>query len=85
VPEGGELPPEEELEAMEAAERAAAEAEVEAEPTEELDLEARDAAAAAQDPEVSSETELEPSSADVAEELPGDEFDRAVDAGTEQR
>src|SRR5919109_3653289 len=51
IPEGGELPPEEELEAMEAAERA--EAEAEAEPKEELDLDALDAAAAAQDAEVS--------------------------------
>src|SRR5215204_2898702 len=89
VPEGGELPPEEELEAMEVAEQAAAEAGTEAEgegeATEELDLDALDAAAAAQDPEVSSETELEPSPADVAEELPEDEFDRAVDAGTEER
>jgi large subunit ribosomal protein L9 len=83
VPEGGELPPEEELEAMEAAEQAAAEAEAEQE--EELDLDALDTAAAAQDPEVSSETELEPSAADVAEELPEDDFDRAVDAGTEER
>ena len=86
VPEGGELPPEEELEAMEAAEQAAAEAEAgEAEPKEELDLDELDAAAAAQDPEVSSETEIEPSSADVAAELPEDEFDRAVDAGIEER
>jgi large subunit ribosomal protein L9 len=86
VPEGGELPPEEELEAMEAAEQAAAEADAEAEaPKEELDLDALDAAAAAQDPEVSSETEIEPAPEDVAEELPQDEFDRAVDAGTEER
>src|SRR3954453_10463248 len=49
VPEGGELPPEEELEAMEAAERAEAEAEeAETEQHEELDLDALDAAAAAQ-------------------------------------
>jgi len=86
VPEGGELPPEEELEAMEAAEQAAAEAEAGAEaPKEELDLDALDTAAAAQDPEVSSETEIEPTPEDVAEELPEDEFDRAVDAGTEER
>jgi large subunit ribosomal protein L9 len=78
VPEGGELPPEEELEAMEAAERA--EAQVEAEPTEELDLDALDAAAAAQDAEVSSEAELEPTAEDAAGELADDEFDRAVDA-----
>src|SRR5881398_4260123 len=49
VPEGGELRPEEELEAMEAAEQAQ---EAPA-PTEELDLDALDAAAAAQDPRVS--------------------------------
>jgi len=86
VPEGGELPPEEELEAMEAAEQAAAEAEAGAEaPKEELDLDALDAAAAAQDPEVSSEAEIEPAPEDVAEELPEDDFDRAVDAGTEER
>jgi large subunit ribosomal protein L9 len=78
VPEGGELPPDEELEAMESAEqaeRAAAEA-----PNEELDLDALDAAAAAQDPEVAPTDELTASSADVAGELPEDEFDRAVDA-----
>jgi large subunit ribosomal protein L9 len=80
VPEGGELPPEEELEAMEAAEQAEAEAEAEAEPKEELDLEALDAAAAAQDPEVSATQELEATAEDVAGELPEDDFDRAVDA-----
>jgi large subunit ribosomal protein L9 len=56
VPEGGELPPEEELEAMqtaEQAEQAAAEA-----PKEELDLDALDAAAAAQDPQVAAEGEI---------------------------
>ena len=78
VPEGGELPPEEELEAMEAAERS--EAQVEAEPKEELDLDAVDAAAGAQDAEVSSEAELEPTAEDAAGELADDEFDRAVDA-----
>jgi large subunit ribosomal protein L9 len=85
VPEGGELPPEEELEAMEAADQAAVEAE--AAPKEELDLDAldaADAATAARDPEVSSDTELEPSAAEVAEELQADEFDRAVDAGTQE-
>jgi large subunit ribosomal protein L9 len=78
VPEGGELPPEEELEAMEAAERA--EAEAEAEPQEELDLDALDAAAAAQDAEVSTAEEVEPTTEDEAGELADDEFDRAVDA-----
>jgi large subunit ribosomal protein L9 len=80
VPEGGELPPEEELEAMEAAERAEAEAEVEAEAAEELDLDALDEAAAAQDAEVSAESEVEPTAEDVAGELSEDDFDRAVDA-----
>jgi large subunit ribosomal protein L9 len=54
VPEGGELPPEAELEA-----------------------------AAAQDAEVSTTDELDVTPTDVAEEMPGDEFDRAVDAGSE--
>jgi large subunit ribosomal protein L9 len=84
VPEGGELPPEEELEAMEAAEQAA-QAETEPAPKEELDLDALDAAAAAQDPEVSAADDLEPATEDVAGELPDDEFDRAVDAGTDSR
>jgi large subunit ribosomal protein L9 len=78
VPEGGELPPEEELEAMETAEQeaqAAAEA-----PKEELDLDALDAAAAAQDAAVGGADEVAASSEDVAGELPEDDFDRAVDA-----
>ena len=76
VPEGGELPPEEELEAMQAAER---EAEApKAEP--ELDLDALDAAAAAQDARVSDAPEVAPSASDVSAELADDEFDRAVDA-----
>jgi large subunit ribosomal protein L9 len=80
VPEGGELPPEEELEAMEAAERAETEDEAETAPQEELDLDALDAAAAAQDPQVSTADEVEPTPADAAGELADDEFDRAVDA-----
>jgi large subunit ribosomal protein L9 len=79
VPEGGELPPEEQLEAMEAAERA--EEERTAEQAEELDLGALDAAAAAQEPQISEAGELEPTPDDVAGELADDEFDRAVDAG----
>ncbi len=80
VPEGGELPPEEELEAM-----AAVEAAEHAPPEEEheLDLDELDTAALAHDATVSVDSEGEPSSDDVAEELPDDEFDRAVDAGTE--
>ena len=82
VPEGGELPPEEELEAMAEAEAAEGAA---AEEKDELDLDELDAAALAQDPALSSESELEASDEDVAEELPDDDFDRAVDAGTDER
>jgi len=80
VPEGGELPPEEELQAMEAAEAAEQQADVEEE--HELDLDELDAAALAQEAELTASGELQPSSEDVAGELPDDEFDRAVDAGT---
>jgi large subunit ribosomal protein L9 len=80
VPEGGELPPEEELEKMEAAEQAEAEPEA---PKDELDLDELDAAALAQEAELTASGELQPSSEDVAGELPDDDFDRAVDAGTE--
>jgi large subunit ribosomal protein L9 len=83
VPEGGELPPEEELEAMEAAEQAEAPA-AEADQTEELDLDELDAAAAAQDATVSESDEVQPSRDDVRAELADDEFDRAVDAGTDE-
>jgi large subunit ribosomal protein L9 len=83
VPEGGELPPEEELEALEAAEQARIQAEAEAREQEKLDLDALDAAAAAQEAQLTVADELEPSREDVADELSEDEFDRAVDAGTE--
>ena len=79
VPEGGELPPEEELEAM-----AAAEAAEQAPPEEakhELDLDELDAAALAQEAELTASGELQPSKEDVEGELSDDEFDRAVDAG----
>src|SRR5439155_3860492 len=76
VPEGGELPPEEKLEAMAAAEEAA-----QAPPEEkhELDLDELDAAALAQEAELTASGELQPSRPDVEGELPDDEFDRAVD------
>ena len=79
VPEGGELPPEEELEAM-----AAAEAAEQAPPEDkhELDLDELDAAALAQEAELTASGELQPSRADVEGELSDDEFDRAVDAST---
>jgi large subunit ribosomal protein L9 len=79
VPEGGELPPEEELQALEAAEQAA----VEPEEKEELDLDELDAAALAQEAELVAAGELQPSREDVENELSPDEFDRAVDAGPE--
>jgi large subunit ribosomal protein L9 len=80
VPEGGELPPEEELEAMAAAEQADREAAEAAQAGEGLDLAALDEAAAAQDPEAAAVDELEVTGDDVAGELADDEFDRAVDA-----
>jgi large subunit ribosomal protein L9 len=76
VPEGGELPPEAELAAMEQAEQAEADRAHQAS----VDRDAADAAAAAQDPVVAADEEIEPAAADVAAELPDDEFDRAVDA-----
>src|SRR5437764_15256550 len=81
VPEGGELPPEEQLEAMAAAEETTPQ-----EPPEdkhELDLDELDAAALAQEADLTASGELQPSRADVEGELSEDEFDRAVDAGTE--
>ncbi len=80
VPEGGELPREDELEAMEAAERAVEERAAADQAQQELDLDALDAAAAAQDAELTGEDEVRPSAEDVAGELAADEFDRAVDA-----
>ncbi len=77
VPEGGELPLEEELEALAGAEEAPA-AEQE---KHELTLDELDAAAAAQDAQLIAAGELQPSRADVEGELQADEFDRAVDAG----
>jgi large subunit ribosomal protein L9 len=80
VPEGGELPPEEELEALAAAEEA--EQAPAAEPEKhELTLDELDAAAAAQDAQLIAAGELRPSRADVEGELQEDDFDRAVDAG----
>jgi large subunit ribosomal protein L9 len=80
VPEGGELPPEEELDALAAAEEAEQTPEAEQE-KHELTLDELDAAAAAQDAQLIAAGELQPSRADVEGELQEDEFDRAVDAG----
>jgi large subunit ribosomal protein L9 len=80
VPEGGELPPEEELEALAAVEEA--EQAPPAEPEKhELTLDELDAVAAAQDAQLIAAGELQPSRGDVEGELQEDEFDRAVDAG----
>jgi large subunit ribosomal protein L9 len=68
VPEGGELPSDEELAEMEAAEQAATP------PPESADAEAR---------EVESEV-VEPTAGEVAQELPDDEFDRASNTALEQ-
>jgi large subunit ribosomal protein L9 len=83
VPEGGELPPEEELQALEAQEQAQAE-QAQAEAEHELDLDELDAAAAAQDAVLVESGELQPSRADLEGELADDEFDRAVDAGVDE-
>ena len=83
VPEGGELPPEEELEALAAAEEAA-EAPPEQQEKHELSLDELDAIAAAQDAQLVAAGELQPSQADVEGELQEDEFDRAVDAGVSE-
>jgi large subunit ribosomal protein L9 len=80
VPEGGELPPEEKLEAMAAEEAAASRPQ----PPEELNLDELDAAALGHDADVDASDEVEPSREDIAEELPDDEFDRAVDAGGDE-
>jgi len=83
VPEGGELPPEEELQAMEAAE-AAEQTQAGPEEKADLDLDELDAAALAQEAELTASGELQPSTEDVAGELSDDDFDRAVDAGTDE-
>jgi large subunit ribosomal protein L9 len=84
VPEGGELPPEEELEAMAAAEAAEqAGTEEKHEDDHALDLDELDAAALAQEAELTASGEIQPSTEDVAGELSDDDFDRAVDAGTD--
>jgi large subunit ribosomal protein L9 len=81
VPEGGELPPEEELEALAAAEEAEQAPAAEQE-KHELTLDELDAAAAAQDAQLIAAGDLQPSRADVEGELQEDDFDRAVDAGS---
>jgi len=78
VPEGGELPPQEELDAIAAAEaeaEAAAEAEAQAQHEEaEAEIEA-----------VVAEEESEPEPDAEAEQVPEDAFDRAADAADDER
>ena len=77
VPEGGELPPQEELDAIAAAEaeaEAAAQAEAEAE---------HEAAEAEIEAVVEAEEEVEPDPEAEAEQVPDDAFDRAADAADE--
>jgi large subunit ribosomal protein L9 len=85
VPEGGELPPEEELAAMAAAEAAANAPAEEAAPAaavEYLDEPAEAPAPAEEAPveDAAEADELEPSAEESAEQVPDDAFDHAVDA-----
>ncbi len=73
VPEGGELPPQEELDAI-----AAAEAEAEAAAQAELDQ--QHAEVEAEIEAVVAEEEAEPAAEEEAEQVPDDAFDRAADA-----
>jgi large subunit ribosomal protein L9 len=88
VPEGGELPPQEELDAIAAAEaeaEAAAQAEAEAQHEE---AEAEIEAVVAEDDaeaEASGDGEVEPTAEAEAEQVPADAFDRAADAADPER
>lgn len=77
VPEGGELPPEEELEAMEAAERAEAEAAAAEQ--------AAEAAAAVEFEEVSAEAPPAETPAAPGADVPDDAFDRVAGAAIESQ
>ena len=79
VPEGGELPPEEELEAMEAAEKAAEEAEAEAAAEHQAAVEAEVEQFVAEDVEV--EAEQEAADGEAAEAVEAD----AVEAESEEQ
>ena len=86
VPEGGELPPQEELDAIAAAEaeaEAAAEAEAEAEHEQaEAEIEAvvaEDDEQAADEPEAEAAAETVEVPAEAVEQVPDDAFDRAAD------
>jgi large subunit ribosomal protein L9 len=82
VPEGGELPPQEELDAIAAAEaeaEAAAQAEAEAQ-REEAEAEIEAVVAEEEPVEEAPADEVEPSDEAEAEQVPDDAFDRATDA-----
>jgi len=79
VPEGGELPPEEELEAMEAAVKAAEEAEAEAAAAQQAEVEAEVEQFVAEDVEV--EAEQEAADGEAAEAVEAD----AVEAESEEQ
>jgi large subunit ribosomal protein L9 len=84
VPEGGELPPQEELDAIAAAEaqaEAAAEAEAEAQHEQ---AEAEIEAVVAEDEAEAAEDEVEVSEDEARAEVPDDDFDRAAYAADEQ-
>jgi large subunit ribosomal protein L9 len=77
-PEGGELPPQEELDAI-----AAAEAEAEAAAQAEAEAEHEQAEAEIEAVVVAEEETLEPDAETEAEQVPEDAFDRAADAADE--
>jgi hypothetical protein len=88
VPEGGELPPEEELEAMEAAEKAAEEAEVEATAEQQAVVEAEVEQFVAEEETVESEEEASEAKEAEAEEAEAEAVgaeseEQVVDPGAE--
>jgi large subunit ribosomal protein L9 len=83
VPEGGELPPEEELEAMEAAQQAAETAEAEAAAAQQTNVEAEVERFAAE--EAATEEEAEEAAAEVEEEALEEAEVEAVEVETEEQ
>jgi large subunit ribosomal protein L9 len=83
VPEGGELPPEEELEAMEAAETAAEEAEVEATAEQQAAVEAEVEQFVAEEETVEPEEEAPEAEEAEAEALGAESEEQVVDPGAE--
>jgi large subunit ribosomal protein L9 len=84
VPEGGELPPEEELEAMEAAQQAAEEAEAEAAAAQQAEVEAEVERFEAE-VEAATEEEAEEAAAEVEEEALEEAEVAAVEVETEEQ